>query len=70
MPYSRAKAAMVANTVTMTLISVVVEQPQPRALVRNSKRSERRGQILASDTGFSRFVVGTHDELYGHQPQP
>ena len=63
MPYSKTKAAMVQKTVTITLNSVVVEQPQPSALVLSSNRSFLSGQIPPFDTGSKSEDVGTHVEL-------
>lgn len=51
------------TTVTITLSKVVVEQPQPRVLVRNSKRSWLDGQISALKTGSIRLDAGTHVAL-------
>jgi hypothetical protein len=51
-------------TVTITLSKVVVEQPQPRVLVRNSKRSWLDGQMSALKTGSRRLVAGTQIPLY------
>ena len=39
---------------------VVVEHPQPRALVRNSQRSILWGQTSAVRTGSKRLLTGTH----------
>jgi len=62
---------MVAKTVTMTLNSVAVLQPQPRLEVRSSKRSDDRGQMCGAETGARRLeeATGTQTELKGHQPQ-
>jgi hypothetical protein len=54
----------VLTTVTITLSKVVVEQPQPRVLVRNSKRSWLAGHMSALKTGSRRLVAGTQIPLY------
>lgn len=52
------------TTVTITLSKVVVEHPQPRVLVRNSKRSWLDGQMSALKTGSRRLAAGTQVALY------
>lgn len=69
-PKSKARAAMVAKTVTITLSRVVVEHPHPKALVRSSKRSAERGQMPSFDTGSTSDDAGTQVALNGHHPQP
>jgi hypothetical protein len=54
----------VLTTVTITLSKVVVEQPQPRVLVRNSKRSWLDGQTSGLKTGSRRLAAGTQVALY------
>lgn len=61
---------MVAKTVTITLRSVVVEHPHPRAFVRSSKRSEESGHMSLLETGSKREFAGTQEKLDAHHPQP
>jgi hypothetical protein len=61
--YKMSSATRVLTTVTTTLSKVVVEQPQPRVLVRNSKRSWLAGHTSALKTGSKRLVAGTHVAL-------
>lgn len=51
------------RTVTITLSKVAVEHPQPRALVRNSKRSCPSGQAPGLNTGSRRLEAGTQVAL-------
>lgn len=64
MAYKMRSATKVLTTATITLSKVVVEQPQPRVLVRNSKRSWLDGQMSALKTGSIRLDAGTHVALY------
>lgn len=61
--YKISTATIVAGTVTTTLSSVVVEQPQPKARVRSSNRSLRRGQMPALLTGSSKDPAGIQPPL-------
>jgi hypothetical protein len=54
----------VHTTVTITLSKVVVEQPQPRVLVRTSKRSWLDGHMSALKIGSRRLVADTQIPLY------
>jgi hypothetical protein len=54
---------MVLTTVIIKVRKVAVEQPQPRVLVRNSKRSYASGHAFTLRTGSRRLVAGTHVAL-------